>query len=57
MFIIAYGYRIKEEGQDTLMHIAELSADNFAQATLPGAFLVDAIPACTLHVLVMCLER
>ena len=57
MFIIAYGYRIKEEWQDTLMHIAELSADNFAQATLPGAFLVDAIPACVLHVLVLCLER
>lgn len=43
---IAYGYRVESFGKDHLVHIANEALDEFAKATVPGAWLVDVIPAC-----------
>lgn len=43
---IAYGYRVEPFGKDHLVHIANKALDEFAKATVPGAWLVDVIPAC-----------
>lgn len=43
---IAYGYRVEPFGKDHLVHIANEALDEFAKATVPGAWLVDIIPAC-----------
>jgi hypothetical protein len=43
---IAYGYRIEPFGRDHLVHLTNEALDEFGQATVPGAWLVDLIPAC-----------
>lgn len=46
MLVISYGYQIHEQGQDPFIEIVKTSAEDFAEAALTGAFLVDIIPAC-----------
>lgn len=40
---ITHGYTV-EDGADPYVDIADKVLDEFAQATTPGAFLVDALP-------------
>ncbi|CAI7574648.1 unnamed protein product [Penicillium glandicola] len=42
---IAYGYTIEPHKRDPLVHIANLALDHFSKACVPGAWLVDIIPA------------
>ncbi|KAJ5297431.1 hypothetical protein N7508_007680 [Penicillium antarcticum] len=42
---IAYGYRVEPFGRDHLVHITNEALDEFGKATVPGAWLVDIIPA------------
>lgn len=49
MLVISYGYQIREHGQDPFIEIVKTAAEDFAQAALTGAFLVDIIPACALY--------
>ncbi|KAK7695653.1 hypothetical protein QCA50_000289 [Cerrena zonata] len=44
ILMITHGYTVKEEGTDSFVSIADKVLDEFAQATTPGAFLVDALP-------------
>lgn len=41
--MITYGYTVKE-GSDPFVDPADKVLDEFAQATTPGAFLVDVLP-------------
>jgi hypothetical protein len=43
---IAYGYRVGPFGRDHLVHITNEALDEFGKATVPGAWIVDVIPAC-----------
>lgn len=43
---IAYGYRVEPFGRDHLVHITNEALDEFGKATVPGAWIVDVIPAC-----------
>lgn len=43
ILMITYGYSVKE-GTDSYVDIADRVLDEFAQATTPGAFLVDTLP-------------
>lgn len=43
ILMITHGYTVKE-GPDSFVSIADKVLDEFAQATAPGAFLVDALP-------------
>ena len=51
MLVISYGYRIEEQGRDPFIEIVKTAAEDFAEAALTGAFLVDIIPACMCHLL------
>ncbi|KAJ6104104.1 hypothetical protein N7523_010424 [Penicillium sp. IBT 18751x] len=42
---IAYGYRVEPFGRDHLVHITNEAMDEFGQASVPGAWMVDLIPA------------
>ncbi|KAJ5128334.1 uncharacterized protein N7443_005455 [Penicillium atrosanguineum] len=42
---IAYGYRVEPFGRDHLVHLTNEALDEFGQATIPGAWMVDLIPA------------
>ncbi|KAJ5970957.1 Cytochrome P450 E-class group I [Penicillium vulpinum] len=42
---ITYGYTIEPHKRDPLVHISNLALDHFSQAAIPGAWLVDIIPA------------
>jgi hypothetical protein len=42
---VSYGYSIREHG-DPLVAIAETATEQFSQACLPGAYLVDLLPIC-----------
>lgn len=44
VLLFSYGYKINREGKDKLLAEAFQGVDNFAQAVMPGAFLVDLIP-------------
>ena len=44
MLLFSYGYKISREGKDKLLSEAFEGVDNFAQAVMPGAFLIDLIP-------------
>ena len=46
VLVISYGYQIREEGHDPFVELVKNSAEDFAQAAMTGAFLVDIIPAC-----------
>jgi len=41
---VVYGYKIREEGVDPLVHLADKALSEFSQITTPGAFLVDMMP-------------
>ena len=51
MLVISYGYRIQEQGRDPFIEIVKTAAEDFAEAALTGAFLVDILPVCTWHVI------
>ncbi|KAJ5762459.1 uncharacterized protein N7511_005841 [Penicillium nucicola] len=42
---IAYGYRVEPFGRDNLVDLTNEALDEFGKATVPGAWLVDVIPA------------
>lgn len=42
---IAYGYTIEPHKRDPLVHMANVALDEFSKAGIPGAWLVDIIPA------------
>ena len=42
--LFSYGYKINRDGKDSLLSEAFQGVDNFAQAVMPGAFLVDLVP-------------
>ncbi|KAJ6530948.1 cytochrome P450 [Mycena vulgaris] len=41
---LTYGYKIREQGSDPLVDLAEKAFAEFSQITRPGAFLVDVMP-------------
>ncbi|KAJ6585742.1 cytochrome P450 [Mycena capillaripes] len=41
---LTYGYKIKEQGGDPLVDLADKALGEFSEITRPGAFLVDVIP-------------
>lgn len=43
---ITYGYNIEPRGEDPLVRLANLAVKKFSEAAVPGAWLVDFIPAC-----------
>lgn len=43
---MGYGYKL-QEGQDPLIALVNRALDGFQEASTPGNFLVDVIPACT----------
>ena len=43
---ITYGYNSEPRGSDTLVDMAGQAMHNFAEAAVPGRFLVDVLPAC-----------
>ncbi len=43
---ITYGYNIEPHGDDPLVSLADLALQQFSNAIVPGAWLVDMIPAC-----------
>lgn len=45
MLSMTYGYQVKYDGPDHFVWLAERTTEDFAHACLPGAFLVDVIPA------------
>ncbi|KAJ5924644.1 hypothetical protein N7466_008831 [Penicillium verhagenii] len=42
---ITYGYEIVPHGADPLVNLADLALEQFSKAVVPGAWLVDMIPA------------
>ncbi|KAJ5680341.1 hypothetical protein N7536_011480 [Penicillium majusculum] len=42
---ITYGYNIEPRGEDPLVRLANLAVKKFSEAAVPGAWLVDFIPA------------
>lgn len=51
ILLLAYGYQVKNDGPDPIMEHAFESVDNFGEAALPGAFLVDVFPIRTCYLL------
>ena len=45
ILLFSFGYKINRQGKDELLAEAFHGMDNFAHAAMPGAFLVDLIPA------------
>jgi len=43
---ITYGYNIEPHNEDPLVNLADLALQQFSKAVVPGAWLVDMIPAC-----------
>jgi hypothetical protein len=43
---VTYGYNIEPHGEDPLVRLANHALKQFSEATVPGAWLVDLIPAC-----------
>lgn len=43
---VAYGYQTKAEGKDPLVELAGKTMVQFADATVPGRWLVDILPFC-----------
>lgn len=43
---ITYGYNIEPHQKDPLVNLADLALQQFSNAIVPGAWLVDVIPAC-----------
>ncbi|KAJ7723816.1 cytochrome P450 [Mycena metata] len=41
---LTYGYKIKEQGNDPLVDLADKAMTEFSEITRPGAFLVDVMP-------------
>ncbi|KAJ7133346.1 cytochrome P450 [Mycena epipterygia] len=41
---LTYGYKIKEQGNDPLVDLADKAMAEFSEITRPGAFLVDVMP-------------
>ena len=56
ILVVTHGYQVKEHGDDPFVNLTSKAADDFGQASLPGRFLVDMIPAreckVVVHVLV-----
>ena len=44
ILLFSYGYKIDRDGKDELLEEAFLNMENFSNAVMPGAFLVDMIP-------------
>ncbi|KAJ3557115.1 hypothetical protein NM688_g1644 [Phlebia brevispora] len=44
MLLLSYGYKIKRDGRDEMLERAFTSVEDFAEAALPGAYLVDTFP-------------
>ena len=44
MLLVAYGYQVKRDGEDHVLEDSFELIEDFAEATMPGAFLVDVIP-------------
>jgi hypothetical protein len=47
---IAYGYTTESHKRDPLVHLAGEAMDQFGRAGVPGAWMVDIIPACSCHI-------
>lgn len=43
---VVYGYQTRTEGKDPLVKLAGDTMVNFAEACVPGKFLVDVLPFC-----------
>jgi hypothetical protein len=43
---IGYGYNAESHKSDPLIDLAGVAMDQFAQAAVPGAWLVDVMPFC-----------
>lgn len=43
---MAYGYSVDPNKPDPLVGIADKTLAQFSVAAIPGAWLVDSIPAC-----------
>lgn len=52
----AYGYKVHDK-DDPLVHLTELVNEQFACASVPGAFLVDTLPFCTSQTTLVVVER
>jgi hypothetical protein len=52
---IIYGYTIEPHKEDPLVDLIEEALTQFSLATVPGAWLVDIIPACTFEAYSQCL--
>jgi hypothetical protein len=48
----AYGYKVQDM-DDPLVHLTEMVNEQFACASIPGAFLVDVLPFCTSQTLAL----
>ena len=45
ILVVTHGYQVREHGDDPFVNLTSKAADDFGQASLPGRFLVDMIPA------------
>lgn len=48
----AYGYKVRDM-DDPLVHLTELVNEQFARASIPGAFVVDTLPFRTSQTLAL----
>jgi hypothetical protein len=46
---IGYGYTVEPHKADPLVDVADKALAQFSAATVPGAWMVDTIPACKQH--------
>ena len=45
MLLLLYGYKVDRDGEDEMLRKAFQSVEDFAHAAMPGAFIVDVLPA------------
>ena len=45
ILVVTHGYQVREDGDDPFVNLTSKAADDFGQASLPGKFLVDLVPA------------
>ena len=46
--MMTYGYTV-QKGEDPYIKVVDEATNQFSQASLPGAFLVDTLPIRTFH--------
>jgi hypothetical protein len=49
---ITYGYTTEARGNDPLVALARTTMEQFAEATVPGKWMVDILPFCTWSLIV-----